>query len=350
MTTLSELHTQMDTLKARVRMYKEELAHADVAAQREGLRAKISSYRAAIRDLQVQIDHLDPPEQRKARKAQRKRLDIGAMQFDWFERNNVRWSDMEGHSWAQVEAGDFVELGTDISTLQGWLQEAATRLTDRQALYLDAYYNRGLSLVAIGEAYGVDKSTVSQVVRNGLRRMEEWVASKRLIQDCSDGQGGFDWAAYLSQVPALTDRQRQLMLLVLSRLPQTQEELADKLELSQTTVCRTLQLGGRTLRKLAPPPGPDIGTPPAIRDWEKADKVSLAAQTGMGLGFCYRYCFQGQKVGGMTRYQYELYRRLREGKTAQETALELGIRERTVRQSWYRLRHMERTGILHVDP
>ena len=349
MTPLEDCRTQMDTLKARVRLYKEELAHAQTADQRERLRAKLSAYRAAMRDLQVQIDHLDPPERRRAGK-ERRRLDVGAMPFDWFERGGVCWSDLEGHSWAQVEAGDFVELGTDMSTLHSWLQEAASRLTDRQALYLDAYYNRGLSLETISGEYGVDKSTVSKVIRNGLRRMQEWVQAKRLIQACSDGKGGFDWAAYLSQTPALTDRQRQLMLLVLSRLPKTQEELAAKLELSQTTVCRTLQLGGRTLRKLAPPPGPDIGTPPAILDWEKADKVSLAVQTGMGLGFCYRYCFAGEHVGPLTRYQYELYHRLREGKSAQETARELGIQPRVVRQHWYKLRKAERMGVLHADP
>ena len=72
-------------------------------SQRRGLlKAKISTYRAAIRDVQVQIDHLDPPELRKARKEQRRRLDIGALSFDFFERSGACWSDIEGHSWQQV--------------------------------------------------------------------------------------------------------------------------------------------------------------------------------------------------------------------------------------------------------
>lgn len=350
MTQLEEYREQMDTLKARMRLYQLQLGGAETPEERDCLRRKLSTYRTMIRELQEQIDHLDPPQKRKRQKEQRRRLDIGAMAFDWFERSNTRWSDLEGHSWAQVEAGDYVELGADMASIQRWLQEAAMRLTDRQALYVDAYYNGGRSLEDIGAEYGVDKTTVSRVIRNGLERMRAWVESKRLIRACSDGAGGFDWVRYLAQVPVLTDRQRQLMLLVLSRMPRTQGELADKLELSQTTVCRTIQKGGQTLRRLSIPAGYDAGEPPVIRDWEHADQISLAAQTGMGLGFCYRYCFRNERYGNLTRYQYELYRRLRSRRTAEETAQELGLAVRTVRRAWSRLRRLERVGELVVDP
>ena len=289
-----------------------------------------------IRELQEQIDHLDPPKERMAQKQQRKRLDIGAMSWDFFERSGACWSDLEGHTWEQVEAGDPVELGASMEQLQQWMAEGAQRLTERQRVYLDAYYNQGLSLERIAQEHGVRRSTVSRCIRNGLDRMQAWVDSKRLIQECADGHGGFDWVRYLSQVPALTDRQRQLMLLVLSKWPKTQEELADKLELEQSTVSRTLTRAGKTVQKLGA--RGEATTRPEIRNWEGADKFSLCLQTNMPLYFYYRFCFQGEKIGGLSRYNYELSRRREAGVSPEEAARELGLKPKTVRSAYSRIK------------
>lgn len=336
MTSPAELRAQLDRLRARMAEYRQTLAQAATAQERAELKGKVSAYRTAIRDVQVQLDHLDPPERRKARRAQRKKMDVGALSFDFFERSGACWSDLEGHSWQQVEAGDTVELGTSMEQLQQWMAQGAQRLTDRQREYLDAYYNRGLSLEAIGLEHGVDKSTVSRVMKNGLRRMQAWVESKKLIAACSDGRGGFDWAMYLSRVPVLTDRQRQLMLLVLSRCPKTQGDLAAKLELEESTVSRTLTKAGETIRALQVEGGRPTRTP-AVH-WEGADKFSLALETGMPLYFYYRFCFRRQRVAGLTRYQYELARRREAGEGAEEVAREMGISPGAVRAAFQRLR------------
>lgn len=337
MTALEECLAQAERLRARTKEYQAALAEETDPQRRAALRVKLTALRAARQDVRVQIDHLDPPEARRARKAQRKRLDVGALSFDWFERGGTVWSDLEGHTWSQVEAGDAVELGTSMEQLQSWLAEGAQRLTDRQRLYIDAYYNRGLSMALIAQEHGVNKSTVSRVIKNGMARMQAWVASKRLIASCADGKGGFDWARYLAQVPVLTDRQRQLMLLVLSRLPRTQEDLAERLELASSSVSRTLAKAGRTILQLDIRGGPPVSMP-EIRDWEQADKFSLALQTGMPLYFYYRYCFRGQKVGGVSRYAYELSRRREAGVPAEEAARELGLKTKTVRSAYDRLK------------
>lgn len=337
MSALEENRAQLVRLQARMKEYQEQMKMETDSQKRAALKAKISTYRAAIRDVQVQIDHLDPPAVRKARKAQRKRLDIGALSFDFFERSGTCWSDIEGHSWQQVEAGDFVELGTGMDQLQNWLAEGAQRLTDRQRLYIDAYYNQGLSLEMIAREQGVGKSTVSRVIRNGMSRMQEWVEAKKLIASCADSKGGFDWSRYLAQVPVLTDRQRQLMLLVLSRFPKTQEELAGKLELEPSTVSRTLAKAGRTIRRLDVRGGPPLSQL-EIRGWAQADKFSLAIQTGMPLYFYYRFCFRGQQVGGVSRYNYELSRRREAGIAPEETAREMGLKPKTVRSAYDRLK------------
>lgn len=337
MTALEENRVQLAKLQTRMKEYQVQLKAEPDSQKRAALKAKISTYRAAIWDVQVQIDHLDPPEVRKARKEQRRRLDIGALSFDFFERSGACWSDIEGHSWQQVEAGDFVELGAGMDQLQSWLAEGAQRLTDRQRLYVDAYYNRGLSMQLIAQEQGVDKSTVARSIKNGMARMQEWVEAKKLIASCANGKGGFDWQRYLAQVPVLTDRQRQLMLLVLSRLPKTQEELAGKLELEKSTVSRILSRAGRTIQRLDIRGGPPLSRP-EIREWDRADKFSLALQTGMPLYFYYRFCFRGQQVGGVSRYNYELSRRREAGVSPDETARELGLKPKTVRSAYSRLK------------
>ena len=327
MTQLEEFRAQMGKLKARREEYRERLRSAGSASERDVLRQKLRTYGTMIRELQVQIDHLDPPKERKARKQQRKRLDIGAMSWDFFERSGACWSDLEGHTWEQVEEGNPVELGASMEQLQQWMAEGSQRLTERQRVYLDAYYNQGLSLERIAQEHGVRRSTVSRCIRNGLDRMQAWVDSKRLIQECADGHGGFDWVRYLSQVPALTDRQRQLMLLVLSKWPKTQEELADKLELEQSTVSRTLTRAGKTVQKLG-----------ARGEATTRPKFSLCIQTGMRLYFYYRFCFRGEKIGGLSRYNYELSRRREAGVSPEEAARELGLKPKTVRSAYSRIK------------
>ena len=197
---LEEALAQKELLQSKLKQCREELKSAP-AAEKAGLQVKASTYRAMLRDLQVQIDHLDPPQQRKAQKQQRKRLDVGAMSWDFFERSGACWSDLEGHTWEQVEEGGPVELGAGMEQLQQWMAEGSERLTGRQRVYLDAYYNQGLSLERIAQEHRVRRSTVSRCIRNGLDRMQAWVDSKRLIQECADGHGGFDWCGTSPRCP-----------------------------------------------------------------------------------------------------------------------------------------------------
>ena len=68
----------------------------------------------------------------------------------------------------------------------------------------------------------------------------------------------------------------------------------------------------------------------------------------MGLGDYYRLC--GGRVHGLTRYRWELYRRMKEERSAEETARELALRPETVRHNWTWLRTQERRGLLHAGP
>lgn len=335
MTQLEEFRAQLAVLRDREREYREQLAHTGADRERDMLRHKVSMYRAMIKELREQIDHLDPPAQRRARTA-KVRTAAGKATFSLFEGAGVEWADISGHSWDQVEQLDFLETAEPEARVQAWLAEGAALLTAQQAEDIDAYYNAGLSLAAIAAARGVSRSAVSRNIQRGLARMRSWVESKQLIDKCGAGDGRFDWERFLRRLPAITARQREMLLLVLSRPPNGRKSLGAGLELDQSTVTRTICRAGRTLRRLDPPRASPTSRP-SIR-WEGAGPRSLAIQTGMGLGFYYKHC--KDRPDGMTRYNYELLRRLRAGQSAEDTAAELGMEVKTIRAAYGRVRRM----------
>lgn len=335
MTQIEELREQLGKLKARKREYQEKMKTAP-AAEKPGISLKIRSLGSAITSVQEQLDYLDPPAQRKAQ-AKRKRLEIGGLGFDWFERNKVAWSDLDGHSWAQAENGDFIHTGK-AEEAREWMAQAAARLTPKQALYLDAYYNQGLSLARIAEENRVLISTVSVTIRRGLQRMQAWIDAKRRIETCHTAPEVFELAEYISGVPGtvITPRQRELMLVVLSGSAGSQKDVAVKLEMDSSTVSRTLTLGGEALNRLGVPRTESIGRRPDLGEWNMEDKFSIPQKLGMGLGLAYK--FDRTRINGMTRYMYELHRRMLAGQTAQETADELQLSVSCVRAAYCRLK------------
>ena len=339
MTQLEEYREQMARLRARRTLYKEQLSRERDLYRRSELKRKVRTYSTMIRELQEQIDHLDPPEQRAGRRgaSASRHADVGRLDYDFFSRSTQACADLAGRTREQREQEEYVEMGTSSRQLLEWTAQAAGRLKPTQRRYMDEYYNEGWSMARIAQEHGVQVSTVSKVIKRGVAQMQEWVSSRHLAADCADGEGGFDWEKFLGQVPSMTIRQRQLMLLALTGEPKYQYELSDKLELDPSTVCRNLSRARRTLDQLGA-----AGEPvsrPRVR-WADGDKWTLALDTGMPLHFYYRYCYRGQRINGLTRYRYEMALRLAAGVPAEETAREMGLKVRTVRSAYAALRHV----------
>lgn len=330
-TQVAELREQLKKLKSRLKEYQEQMKVS--SADKSLLGLKIRGLKQAINSVREQLNYLDPPQEKK-KKARKSRRNVAGTSFDWFERNKIAWSDLDGKSWAQIEAGE-CEKENLPDEVREWLAQAAKRLSPKQAIYLDAYYNQGFSLEKISDDYAVNPSSVQRGIQRGLRRMQEWIDAKRKIETCHREPDVFELAEYISGVAVITQRQRELMLIVLSGRVRTQGEVAAKLELDVSTVNRTLTRGGTTLSTLGVPQTNSIGRRPEIEDWKDANKWSIPQQLGLGLGFAYRY--SGETINGMTRYQYELRRRMLAGQTAQETAEELQLSVSCVRAAYRRL-------------
>ena len=339
-----ECYVQLEKLRNRISEYNKELKTCTDSKRKSELKLKINSLRGSINDLKEQIRHFDPESSLNVSRGSNTVTSSDKFGFNFFERTTVTWSDIEGHTWNQLEAGDFVEvsrgeyddtmaaISDDAKLLQAWMTESAAMLTDKQRVYMDMYYNDGLSLAMIADQFGVDSSTVSRTIRRGLSNMQKWVDSKRLAHTCDESGLKFDWVTFLHEVPMLTDRQREVMLIILSRAPKSQNDLAIKLDIRNTTVTRTVQYAIHKLKKLNV-----FGREPSrnfnIINWNDSDKYSLCLETGMSISFYYKFCFRDQRFNGITRYMYEIFRRYEAGYTYQEIADELSIKKTSVRNN-----------------
>ena len=339
-----ECYVQLEKLRNRISEYNEELKTCTDSKRKSELKLKINSLRGSINDIKEQIRYFDPESSLNVSRGANTVTSSDKFGFNFFERTTVTWSDIEGHTWNQLEAGDFVEvsrgeyddtmaaISDDAKLLQAWMTESAATLTDKQRVYMDMYYNDGLSLAMIADQFGVEPSTVSRTIRRGLSNMQKWVDSKRLAQTCNESGLKFDWVTFLHEVPMLTDRQREVMLIILSRAPKSRDDLAIKLDIHNTTVTRTVQYAIHKLKKLNV-----FGREPSrnfnIINWNDSDKYSLCLETGMPISFYYKFCFRDQRFNGITRYMYEIFRRYEAGYTYQEIADELGIKKTSVRNN-----------------
>ena len=339
-----ECYVQLENLRNRISEYNKELKTCTDSKRKSELKLKINSLRGSINDIKEQIRHFDPESSLNVSRGSNTVTSSDKFGFNFFERTTVTWSDIEGHTWNQLEAGDFVEvsrgeyddtmaaISDDAKLLQAWMTESAAMLTDKQRVYMDMYYNDGLSLAMIADQFGVDSSTVSRTIRRGLSNMQKWVDSKRLAHMCDESGLKFDWVTFLHEVPMLTDRQREVMLIILSRAPKSQNDLAIKLDIHSATVTRTVQYAIHKLKKLNV-----FGREPSrnfnIINWNDSDKYSLCLETGMPISFYYKFCFRDQRFNGITRYMYEIFRRYEAGYTYQEIADELGIKKTSVRNN-----------------
>lgn len=132
------------------------------------------------------------------------------------------WADLEGTAWSQVDGRSWSELpaaanGRQMKLVQELIGAAMGVCTPLQAEYLRAYYGEELTLEEIGARFGVDVSTVSRTLKRGRRRMEGYVTAKLLLGRCVDGRGRFDYQLFLNSARVLTERQKEMVYLVLAR-------------------------------------------------------------------------------------------------------------------------------------
>lgn len=334
-----ECRQQLEYLRGKLKEARQQLKVETDLKEKERLKNRIRGCNQGIANIKEQLKFFDPEFKtatRTSKSQMKQRINTQTIVGDFFERNKEVWSDLEGRTWQQIEQAqrelnDTTINGYKYLDLQKVLAEGCSKMTKKQTIYVNEYYNNGLSMEAIAEQYGVTRSTVCRCIKQGLIRIQDWADARLSVNDFVNEEGQFDWKPYLEKNnKIISDRQRELLLLVLTGQAKTKLEISQKLNLHQSTVVRTLALASKTVKNLELK-GQDH-VPISIQDWEKADVFSIALQLNMPLNFYYKYCFdRNKRYKGLTRYVFEVTKRVRAGKTSKQISEEFGISEKTAK-------------------
>lgn len=294
--------------------------------------------RGMYQDACDNIERLRPSgEKRRGQQRQTVSADIT---FDFFERTKTVWADLEGCTWSQL--GKLAESGSanQASRLLLALRGAASALTERQRESVMAYYREGLTTEEIARRQGVNRATVSRSIRRGLKRMERHILASLYADSCLTEEG-FDFFRFASGTEILTERQRELLYLLLTE-GVTLSYIARWLAVNKSSVSRGSQRIEANLSAVAP----GLAARPSARrvhrqEWREKTERELAVALELSPATYYRIICRGEQVGGLPRLDYEILR-LR-GLPAGEAGRLLGLSPATVRKYW------RRYGDLSVD-
>lgn len=239
------------------------------------------------------------------------------------------WADLEGITWGQVEGRSWSDLpshgsGRQMKLVQELVRTAMGMCSQLQLRYLNAYYSEGLTLEEIGERFGVDKSTVSRTLKRGRERIEQYVTAKLLLGRCVDEDGRFDYMKFLNSVSILTERQKEMVYLILAR-DTSYRDIADYLERDPSTVSRTADRVEEKLSGLAVTVDAHWSAVTVKRsDWSGRSEKQLAEDLGLSPAFYYRVVRRGVCADGVPLLYCAILHRLAAGESAEHTAKGLG--------------------------
>ena len=239
------------------------------------------------------------------------------------------WSDLEGVTWSQAEGMHWNGLpsagtGRQMQQIQQLVRTAMGMCTELQLRYLNAYYSQRLTLEEIGERYGVDTSTVSRTLKRARARIEQYVTAKLLLGRCVDPDGRFDYMKFLNSARILTERQKEMVYLILAK-DTSYRDIAEYLERTPSTVWRTAERVEEKLSVLAVQVDTHWSAVKVERkDWTSRSEKQLAEDLGLSPAFYYRVVRRGERVDGLPLLYCAILRRLSDGQSAEGAAKELG--------------------------
>lgn len=248
------------------------------------------------------------------------------------------WADLEGTAWAGLEGMAWDRLpqaatGRQARLVQELVHAAAAACTPLQERYLHAYYAQELTLEEIGARFGVDASTVSRTLRRARQRMGNLIRARLLLGRCVDGQGRFDYMLFLHSVQLLTERQKEMVYLLLcpdascrdiarfiGRTPSTVKRTAGRVEEKLDGLAVTLDAHWSAVRV-------------ARRDWAGRSEKELAEDLGLSPAFYYRVVRRGERLDGLPLLTCAILNRLAAGESPGQAARALGCSQTLVKRA-----------------
>jgi predicted DNA-binding protein YlxM (UPF0122 family) len=245
------------------------------------------------------------------------------------------WSDLEGATWSMVEGTRWDALpatGRQIRQVQQLVSAGMALCTPLQAQCLHDYYVEELTQEEIGQRRGVRKCTVSRTLQRGRQRIEGYVTAKLLLGKCVDERGLFDYQLFLNSAQVLTERQKEMVYLVLAK-DTSYRDIAGYLNRAPCTVSHGVERAEEKLRVFSVDLDPRLSAVGVKRvDWAGRSEKELAQDLGLSPAFYYRIVCRGQTHQGLPLLYCAILNRLAAGAGAGQAAKGLGCSQALVKK------------------
>lgn len=333
MTELERAREQRARLYQRYKEANAAFLDAADPAERGRQRERARMLREMYQESCEEVRRLDPERARTApRRGKKGKKPVSRV--DSVLACGAIWADLEGASWSQVEGRRWNEPPADAHgrQIQKLVSAAVGTCTALQSEYLRAYYVEGLTQEEIGARFGVDVSTVSRTLKRGRRRIEEHVTAKLLLGQCVDERGRFDYQLFLNSTRVLTEREKEMIYLVLAQ-DTSYRDIAGYVGRCPSTVARMVERAEEKLSRLAVAVDASLSAVRIRRaDWCGKSEKKLAEDLGLSAAFYYRVVRRGETVDGLPLLYCAILHRLRAGESVKQAAQGLGCSQNLVKR------------------
>ena len=306
---------------------------------RQGQRVKI--LRDMYREACERVDRLRPTAERRQTAPKHREVSVS---WDFMERSKTVWSDLGGYSWDRIGRLQEEATAQGAQLLMLLLQRGQCLLTERQRYYIGKCFGEKKTISQVAEEAGVRRSSVSRVVKAGLRRMEASVLSSLYAMECVEGDT-FDHRRWAAATEALTERQRECLYYLLTENVSL-SMIAAELGRNKSTLSRTNERISTRIACAHPSiPGKRPAQTVKRSDWRGKPETEIAEQLGISHGAYYLHICRGKPVGNIPRLSYECLIRRERGMTPSEIAEELQISAGTVRKHLEKYKDADLTSL-----
>lgn len=335
-TALQEAISEKNKLYKKLKELNEIISNSTDASERINLTYKAKLIRDMYREACDRVAKLAP--NKKKRRTRTYIMSSNILTWDFFDRNNETWSDIEGYTWNTLGKLNDDSSAYNSTILVELLNRALTTLTDKQREYIILKFNYKKKIIEIAAEYGVNKSSVSRVIKNGIRRLEDSIISSLYALECIE-DNTFDHMKWANNTNAMTERQRELLYYLLTDNASF-DMISRHIDVNKSTVSRANE---RICQRLTKTPKIIADKRPArivkYKEWKNKTEMEVAEELGISKSVYYRNICRKQSLNGLSRFAYEcLVRRDRDINTV---ATELGCRPETVRKYWEKYKDID---------
>jgi predicted DNA-binding protein YlxM (UPF0122 family) len=334
MSELDQARERKAALYQRYKQARAALLDAADAGERARQRERVRMLKEMYQEACQEVTRLDP-ERAAGKEPAGRHGKKPVSQVDTALACGALWSDLEGTAWSAVEGARWDALpatGRQSRQVQQLVSAGMALCTPLQAQCLHDYYVEELTQEEIGQRRGVARCTVSRVLKRGRERVETYVTAKLLLGRCVDGRGLFDYQLFLNSAKVLTERQKELVYLVLAR-DTSYRDIAGYLDRATCTVSHGVERLEEKLRVFSVDLDPRLSAVGVKRvDWAARREKELAEDLGLTPAFYYGVVCRGKTQDELPLLYCAILDRLDAGESIPQAARSLGCSDTLVRR------------------